>query len=85
MKHTLINCALFAALLATMLSIQVIDDMGPENAVASEELVKQRQQDRFEKAALEICGPNAGYAVTKGNVLVCKTHRGRATGKTASL
>lgn len=85
MKNTLINCALFAAIVATMFSIQVIDN-GAEHEVAAEELVKQNRQDRFEKAAREICGENAGWALTQGkNEIVCKTHRGHKTGRVAQL
>ena len=82
MKHTLINCALFAAIVATMFSIQVIDN-GAEHEVAAEELVKQNRQDRFEKAAREICGENAGWSLTTNqDAIVCKTKRGHKT-KTA--
>lgn len=84
MKHTLINCALFAAIVATMFSIQVIDN-GAEHEVAAEELVKQNRQDRFEKAAREICGENAGWSLTTNqDAIVCKTKRGHKT-KTAQL
>ena len=88
MKHTIINCALFAAIVATMFSIQVIDN-GAEHEVAAEvaieELVKQNRQDRFEKAAQEVCGPNAAYRLTnKQGEVICLTHRGQKT-KTAQL
>lgn len=84
MKHTLINCALFAAIVATMFSIQVIDN-GAEHEAAAEELVKQNRQDRFEKAAREICGENAGWSLTTNqDAIVCKTKRGHKT-KTAQL
>ena len=85
MKNTLINCALFAAILATMLSIQVIDN-GAEHEVAIEELAKQNRQERFERAAAEICGPNAGWSLTTNqDAIVCKTKRGHRTGKVAQL
>ena len=85
MKHTIINCALFAAIVATMFSIQVIDN-GAEHEVAIEELVKQNRQDRFEKAAQEVCGPNAAYRLThKQGEVICLTKRGRATGRVAQL
>lgn len=85
MKHTLINCALFAAIVATMFSsIQVIDH-GPEHEIAVEELAKQNRQDRFERAAREICGENAGWSLTTNqDAIVCKTKRGHKT-KTAKL
>ena len=79
MKHTLINCALFAAIVATMFSIQVIDN-GAEHEVAVEELAKQAKQDRFDRAAREICGENATYSLThKQGEIVCKTRRGQKT------
>ena len=85
MKHTLINCALFAAIVATMFSIQVIDN-GAEHEVAAEELVKQNRQDRFEKAAREICGENATYRLThKQGEIVCLTKRNHKTGRVAQL
>ena len=85
MKNTLINCALFAAIVATMFSIQVIDN-GAEHEVAAEELVKQNRQDRFEKAAREICGENATYRLTnKQGEIVCLTKRNHKTGRVAQL
>ena len=84
MKNTLINCALFAAIVATMFSIQVIDN-GAEHEVAIEELAKQNRQDRFDRAAREICGENATYTLThKQGEIVCKTRRGQKT-KVAQL
>lgn len=79
MKNMLINCALFAAIVATMFSIQVIDN-GAEHEVAVEELAKQAKQDRFDRAAREICGENATYSLThKQGEIVCKTRRGQKT------
>ena len=86
MKHTLINIALFAGIMSCMVGIQAIDDNSAEHEVAKQELVKQRQQDRFEKAAREICGPNAGWSLTTNqDAIVCKTKRGHRTGKVAQL
>ena len=86
MKHTLINIALFTVIVGAMLGIQVIDDNGPEQEIAKQELAKQRRQERFEAAAREICGPNAGYSLTTTkDAIVCKTHRGHKTGKVAQL
>ena len=79
MKNMLINCALFAAIVATMFSIQVIDN-GAEHEVAVDELAKQAKQDRFDRAAREICGENATYSLThKQGEIVCKTRRGQKT------
>ena len=85
MKHTLINCALFAAIVATMLSIQVIDN-GAEHEVAIEELAKQHRQQRFERAAAEICGENSSYRLThKQGEVICVTKRNHKTGRVAQL
>ena len=85
-KHTLINVAIFSFILAAMVGIQGIDDNGPEQEIAKQELAKQRQQERFERAARDICGENATWALThvQGQI-VCKTRRGHKTGQTASL
>lgn len=85
MKHTLINIALFAGIVGCMVGIQAIDDNSAEHEVAKQELAKQRQQERFSTAAREICGENAGWTVTQGNVLVCKTKRNHKTGQVAQL
>ena len=88
-KHTAINVALFVGILGCMVGIQALpgaDDHGYEHEVAKEELAKQRQQERFETAAREICGENSSFRLThkKGEV-ICLTKRNRATGRTASL
>jgi len=86
MKHTLINIALFCGIVGCMVGIQAIDDNSAEHEVAKQELVKQNRQDRFEKAAREICGPNAGWSLTTNqDAIVCKTKRGHRTGKVAQL
>lgn len=80
MKHTLINIALFTGIVGVMFGMQVIDDHGAEQEVARQELAKQRQQERFERAAQEVCGPNAGYRLThKQGEVVCTTKRGKPT------
>ena len=85
MKHTLINIALFCGIVGCMVGIQAIDDNSAEHEVAKQELVKQNRQDRFEKAAREICGENAGWSLTTNqDAIVCKTKRGHKT-KTAQL
>ena len=86
MRNTLIQVSIFCALVTTMAYIGPrLDDHGPEHEVAAEELVKQNRQDRFEKAAQEVCGPNAAYRLTnKQGEVICLTHRGQKT-KTAQL
>ena len=85
MKHTAINIALFIGILAAMVGIQAIDDNSAEHEVAREELAKQNREERFATAAREICGQNAGWTVTQGNVLVCKTKRNKSTGQKVQL
>lgn len=86
MKHTLINIALFVGILAAMASIQHLDNRGYEHEVAKEELAKQRLRERLEQVAAKVCEQNGSYSITEGtNQIVCKTHRGRKTGKTSSL
>lgn len=86
MKHTLINIALFCGIVGCMVGIQAIDDNSAEHEVAKQELAKQRQQERFEAAAQEVCGPNAGWSLTTNqDAIVCKTKRGHRTGKVAQL
>lgn len=86
MRNTLIQISIFCALVTTMAYIgPQLDDHGPEHEVAVEELEKQNRQDRFERAAREICGENATWSLThvQGQI-VCKTRRGQKT-KVAQL
>lgn len=63
-----------------------LDAESQEHEVASEERPKHQRQERFEKAAREICGENSSWALTSGkNEIVCKTKRGHKTGKVAAL
>lgn len=80
MKHTLINIALFCGIVGCMVGIQAIDDNSAEHEVAKQELAKQRQQARFERAAQEVCGPNAAYRLThKQGEIICLTKRNHQT------
>jgi hypothetical protein len=85
-KHTLINISLFVGIMACFVGIQAIDSKGYENEVAKEELQKQRQQERFERAAREVCGENSSYRLThvQGEIL-CLTKRNKSTGRTVRL
>lgn len=58
----------------------------PVHPVAVEESAKAQRQDRFERAAREVCGENASYRVThKHGEIICLTKRGHKTGKSATL
>jgi hypothetical protein len=68
--------------IAALLSVlgPALDDNSAEHEVAKQELKKQRQQDRFERAAQEICGPNAAWKQTAlDGEIQCFTHKGRKT------
>ena len=85
MKHTLINMAIFAGIMAAMVGIQGVDNNGPEQEIAKQELAKQRQQERFDKAAQEVCGENSSYRLThKQGEIICLTKRNHKT-KVAQL
>lgn len=81
MTHRLINLALFIFLIVAMSYIGPrLDDSGYEHEVAKQELVKQRQQERFSKAAKEMCGN--GYAlVDAGGDVVCQVRKALRAGK----
>ena len=84
MTHRLINIALFVGILACMFGIQVIDSQ--EHEVARQELAKQNKQERFERAAREVCGENSAYRLTnRQGEVVCLTKRNHRTGKVAQL
>lgn len=84
MKHSLINLALFIGVLACMVGIQALPDHGPEQTTAREELDRQRQQERFERAAQQMCGDQAAWARIDSTTVQCFTHKGAKAGR-ASL
>ena len=62
-----------------------IEDRGYEHEVAHEEMRKQDAQARFERAAQEVCGPNAAYRLTDtAGQILCTSKKGRKT-KEATL
>ena len=75
-----INTALFCGILAIMFGIQAIDDNSAEHEVAREELAKQRQQERCERAAREMCGN--GIALVDGSGAVrCEIRKALKAGR----
>ena len=60
-----------------------IDDHSAEQEQAREALKQQRTQQRFEKAAQEICGMNAAWADLGDGVIQCLSKHGRRTLKVA--
>lgn len=87
MAHRLINIALFIGIIVSLAYVgPTIDNHGEEHEVARQELAKQRQQERFEAAAQEVCGPNASYRLThKQGEVICLTKRNHRTGRVAQL
>lgn len=81
MTHRLLNIGLFCFILVSLAYIgPALDDHGAEHEVAKQELAKQRQQARFERAAQEVCGPNAAYRLThKQGEIICLTKRNHQT------
>lgn len=83
---TILMVGLFIGLIAATSYIgPALDDNGPEHEVAREELAKQQRDERFGKAAREICGPNSDYRLTnKQGEIVCLIRHSKKT-RVASL
>lgn len=82
MKNTVIQLAIFIGLVITMAYIgPKLDDNGPDHEVAKEELAKQRQQERFSRAASSMCGN--GYAVDAEGTVVCRVRKALKAGRAA--
>ena len=86
--HRLINIGLALAsalLFAAVLSASHLlgpDDMETERLQVRDLQAAQRQaqrQARFEKAAQQACGDNAGFIELAGGAVQCFTHRGYKT------
>ena len=54
-----------------------------QDAIAAYKAAKtdQERQQRFEAAAQQMCGENAGWRLLADNVVQCFTHRGHKTKK----
>jgi len=82
MKNTAIQVAIFIGLVITLSCIgPALDNRSEEHQVAREELAKQRQQDRFSKAASAMCGN--GYAVDVEGAVVCRVRKALKAGRVA--
>jgi hypothetical protein len=88
MSHRLINIALAIAggiFIAAVLSCSHLlgpDDLEAEKAQASDlqaAIRTAQKRARFEKAAQQACGDNAGYIELHGGGVQCMTHRGYKT------
>lgn len=85
MKDTLTTALLLTGLLGLLGFVGPaldVEDHGYEHEVAREELAKQRQQERFSKAASSMCGN--GYAVDVEGAVVCRVRKALKAGR-ASL
>jgi hypothetical protein len=56
-----------------------MDEMDYRSAAARSAIKHLNATERFERAAQEICGPNAAWAVTGPNEIQCFTNKGRKT------
>lgn len=73
----IVACAFFISMMGPYL-----DDHSEEQDAAKDALIQQRQQQRFEKAAQDICGPNSAYRLTDNDKeIICMNKKGRVTGK----
>lgn len=83
MKDTLTTALLLTGLLGLLGFVGPaldVEDHGYEHEVAREELDKQRRQERFEKAAREVCGPNAAWRLThRHDEVVCLVRHSNKT------
>jgi len=86
MNHA-INYALAVAVAAVLSTAYLLD--GPSEiqaaidaaADAKATQAEQRAQARFEKAAQQMCGENAGWKLLENGSVQCFTKRGHATQK----
>lgn len=73
----IVACAFFISMMGPYL-----DDHSAENDAAKDALIQQRQQQRFEKAAQDICGPNSAYRLTDNDKeIICVSKNGKLTHK----
>lgn len=86
MKNFAINSGVLGLLVLLMAFVgPALDDNSAENIAAKQELASKHQQDRFERAAQEVCGPNAAFRLTqRQGEVICMTKRGHKT-KVAQL
>jgi hypothetical protein len=79
--NTTINALIFFFLVMSMGYLApLLDDHGDEHEVAKAELAKQSKQDRFERAAREMCG-NGVALVDPSGAVICKVRKALKAGK----
>lgn len=80
--NTLLNAILFVGFAFTLSCLgPMIDDHSAEQEQAREAIKQQRAQQRFEKAAQEMCGMNAAWTDLGDGVIQCFSKKGRKTVK----
>ena len=80
--NTTINTAIFFFLVLAMgYAAPLLDeDHSAENEVAKQELAKQRQQDRFQRAAQDMCG-NGVALVDPSGAVICEVRKALKAGR----
>lgn len=90
-KQTAINWALALAIVALYAVMQTVD-LGPSDHDTEQAQLQdlqaaiksEAQEARFARAAVQICGENAGWSlVDDGRAIQCSTKRGHRTQKVA--
>ena len=79
MTHRLINILLFCGVIACMFGIQALDNNSAEQEVARQELFKHQKEQRFKKAASEMCG-NGTALVDQSGAVVCRVRKSLTAG-----
>lgn len=79
--NTTINTAIFFFLVLAMGYVApLLDDNSGEHEVAKQELAKQRQQDRFQRAAQDMCG-NGVALVDPSGAVICEVRKALKAGR----
>lgn len=79
--NTAINTGIFFFIVLAMGYVApLLDDNSGEHEVAKAELAKQRQQDRFQRAASEMCG-NGVALVDPSGAVICEVRKALKAGK----
>ena len=79
--NTAINTGIFFFIVLAMGYVApLLDDNSGEHEVAKAELAKQRQQDRFQRAASEMCG-NGVAMVDPSGAVICGVRKALKAGR----
>ena len=79
--NTAINTGIFFFIVLAMGYVApLLDDNSGEHEVAKAELAKQRQQDRFQRAAQDMCG-NGVALVDPSGAVICEVRKALKAGR----